>query len=244
MKSLLRDFTEINTIYMLSLLPLLLVNTQHKILYEDNNMSLIISYIGEMIYYILVALPIYIIIRYLMVKKKKITTSLVKETILGLFVLYIVGLISQTLLPMWHAGINNGQFYFDVYINKPAPINIIPFHTVYQYLYTNNTAVDGWKTAATLNLWANLLLFSPLGIFLPLLTKKSASLLYVLGIGFITSFFIEFIQFFIGRRADIDDIILNLLGVFLGFITYRLCRLIICSCSKMAIYYKKNQYIF
>jgi Glycopeptide antibiotics resistance protein len=173
-----------------------------------------------------------------MVKKKKITTSLIKEIISGLFLLYMVGLLSQTVLPMWNAGINNGQFYFDVFINKPAPVNIIPFHTLYQYLYTNNTAVDGWKTAATLNLWANLLLFSPLGIFLPLLIKKCNSLLYVLGIGFITSFSIEFIQFFIGRRADIDDIILNLLGVLLGFITYLLCRFIISSCRKIAVSHK------
>lgn len=187
-----------------------------------------------MIYYILAALPIYIIIRYLMVKKKKITTTLVKETILGLFVLYLVGLLSQTLIPMWNAGINNGQFYFDIYIYKPAPINIIPFHTLYQYLYTNNTAVDGWKTAGTLNIWANLLLFSPLGVFLPLLFKKRSSLLHVLGIGLIISFGIEFIQFFIGRRADIDDIILNLIGIFIGFITYLLCRFIICSYRKRA----------
>lgn len=190
-------------------------------------MSLITTYIGEMIGYILVVFPLYVLIRFLVVKKRKINTSLLKETVLGLFVLYIVGLISQTVLPMWDAGFINGKPYFNIFIYKPAPINIIPFHTIYQYLYTNNSAVDGWEAVSSLNLWANLLLFTPLGIFLPLLSKKYVSLLHILISGLITSLCIEFIQYFIGRRADIDDIMLNVIGVLIGFVIYLLCRLII-----------------
>ena len=201
--------------------------------WEDTSLSLIITYIGEMIGYILVALPLYVLIRLIIIKKRKKTTSLGREAVLGLFALYMVGLLSQTVLPIWNAGIMNGKPYFNNYIYKPAPINIIPFHTIYQYLYSNNSAVDGWEVVSTLHLWANLLLFVPLGIFLPLLSKKYRSLLRILLSGFISSLCIEFIQFFIGRRADIDDVILNVIGVLFGFIIYRGCRSIIRSIKKI-----------
>lgn len=34
------------------------------------------------------------------------------------------------------------------------------------------------------------------------------------------SFFIEFVQYFIGRSADIDDLMLNTLGGILGYFIY------------------------
>ncbi|MDO5301344.1 MAG: VanZ family protein [Tissierellia bacterium] len=35
---------------------------------------------------------------------------------------------------------------------------------------------------------------------------------------------VETLQYFIGRTADVDDLILNVLGVALGWITIRLCQ--------------------
>ena len=43
-------------------------------------------------------------------------------------------------------------------------------------------------------------------------------------LGFLCSCSIEFIQFFIGRSTDIDDVILNTTGALLGYLLYVLVR--------------------
>ncbi|MGL4338482.1 MAG: VanZ family protein [Turicibacter sp.] len=45
--------------------------------------------------------------------------------------------------------------------------------------------------------------------------------------GFITSFWIELLQLFGGRFAEIDDILANSLGTFVGFIVFYYGRKII-----------------
>ena len=37
---------------------------------------------------------------------------------------------------------------------------------------------------------------------------------------FLTTFGIEFLQYFMGRSADIDDVITNFLGGFIGYILF------------------------
>ena len=64
----------------------------------------------------------------------------------------------------------------------------------------------------------NIFMFVPLGFLLPLVINKKS-------FGFIATLFsclgitlaIEFIQYIIGRVADIDDVIANTLGVIVGF---------------------------
>lgn len=40
---------------------------------------------------------------------------------------------------------------------------------------------------------------------------------------FATSFLIEFIQYFIGRSCDIDDLIMNTLGACMGYAAFIVC---------------------
>ncbi|WP_429648514.1 VanZ family protein [Aeribacillus pallidus] len=70
----------------------------------------------------------------------------------------------------------------------------------------------------------NLLLMLPLGVYVPLIWEKKNKLKLIAFIGFVTSFFIEYLQFQIGmiihlryRSVDIDDILLNTLGAITGF---------------------------
>ena len=66
----------------------------------------------------------------------------------------------------------------------------------------------------------NIIMFVPLGFLLPFVFKSCKSPYKTL-MGVATfSFSIEFIQYFIGRSADIDDLILNTLGGMLGFGVY------------------------
>lgn len=64
----------------------------------------------------------------------------------------------------------------------------------------------------------NFVLFLPYGVLLPLVfRKKEWSYKKVLFVGFISTFFIEFIQYLGGRHADIDDILMNTAGAVAGY---------------------------
>lgn len=190
-------------------------------------MSLILMYILNMIGYMLVALPVIVIIRLILIKKTKKRTNFVNEALLVFFIMYVIGLASQTIIPQWSMGIitDTGEFYFDLYLsNSIATLNLIPFHTLSQYFFESNANVDSWHSVSLLNVTANMFLFSPLGFFIPLLWKRWSSLKKIFFFGFSTTCIIEFIQYFIGRSSDIDDVILNTIGVLIGYLIFLLCK--------------------
>ena len=67
-----------------------------------------------------------------------------------------------------------------------------------------------------------IILFIPLGFFLPVVFKSNRKAYKTILITFALTFGIEFFQYFIGRSSDIDDIITNLLGGIIGFIVFKL----------------------
>ncbi|SHI26521.1 VanZ family protein [Desulfosporosinus lacus] len=69
------------------------------------------------------------------------------------------------------------------------------------------------------NLFGNVLAFMPMGFLLPLIFNKLNSAKAIVITTFITSFVLEGIQLIskLGT-ADIDDVILNILGGFLGYL--------------------------
>ncbi|KHE71940.1 VanZ family protein [Halobacillus sp. BBL2006] len=92
-------------------------------------------------------------------------------------------------------------------------INLIPFETIQLYLSGN-----GDRFVAFYNLAANVALFIPFGIYFRLM-KKDPRLSHIVIIATLSICLIEFIQFLTSRGSlDIDDLILNLLGVVLGYI--------------------------
>ena len=68
----------------------------------------------------------------------------------------------------------------------------------------------------------NILLFVPLGFFLPAVWKRAGSFWGTMTISFVITFGVEFFQYFIGRSSDIDDLITNLLGAVMGYFLFRL----------------------
>lgn len=68
----------------------------------------------------------------------------------------------------------------------------------------------------------NILLFIPLGLLTPILWKKMNKLTNIIGVGFLFTMLIEISQLLNNRRTDIDDILLNIFGVVIGFALFKL----------------------
>lgn len=95
--------------------------------------------------------------------------------------------------------------------------NFIPFKEITRY------SIDSLLFYR--NVIGNILLFIPFGILVTDSIKdkcKKCFILFPILITLITSGCIEFIQMFIGRAFDIDDIILNTIGGLLGYLIYYL----------------------
>ncbi|WP_249727583.1 VanZ family protein, partial [Bacillus paralicheniformis] len=87
--------------------------------------------------------------------------------------------------------------------------------------YINYSQYFNWDIIIV-NLLGNLLIFTPMGFLLPLLSKKFRKTWVIICLGFFASLAVETIQFiFTVGSADIDDLILNTIGAWLGYIAYK-----------------------
>lgn len=102
-------------------------------------------------------------------------------------------------------------------------INIIPFATIRDQIRfilhgTNRIMVQ----YAYLNLIGNIIAFIPFGIFLPLLGDKTKKPGRTLFMSFAVFLVVEVVQLFsLTGRADVDDVLLNLLGCLFGYCLWR-----------------------
>lgn len=87
------------------------------------------------------------------------------------------------------------------YVRFHPNFNFVPF----RYMFTDFSTV------------LNVLLFLPLGCFLPILRSKFRSFFKTLLVGFSTSAFIEVFQIFTYRATDVNDLMTNSLGTILGY---------------------------
>jgi len=100
-------------------------------------------------------------------------------------------------------GLEPGRFTNIKYLAADFKINLVPFIGIFFYI---------------LNACLNVLLFIPLGFFLPLLWEKFRSLRSAAAAGLCAAVFVEFMQIFTYRVTDIDDLLINILGALLGFL--------------------------
>lgn len=89
------------------------------------------------------------------------------------------------------------------YIRPELNLNLIPFLGM----------IDDWKNSIL-----NILLFIPLGLILPVLWESFRNQKRTIRFGFSTSLVIELLQMLTFRATDINDLITNTLGTFLGFL--------------------------
>lgn len=132
-----------------------------------------------------------------------------KGFIFSIFYFYVVGVIAVTLFP----------FPFENRLYESG-MNFIPFSSIIEIF--SNSNINFWNKFRQL-VW-NIILFLPLW-FLVSLTSRKKSFIKILGISFLCSCMIEFIQWFIWfcidfnyRVIDIDDIILNTLWWATGYL--------------------------
>jgi glycopeptide antibiotics resistance protein len=124
-----------------------------------------------------------------------------RETVLLLFAMFAGGMAAITLTPRgfdWMALIGGnwtGSFF------SLGNVNLVPFAT-FGDLYI---------------LVGNIVMFLPFGFF-PALLFRNYNWRKALFAGFCVTAFIEITQLFVGRAFDIDDLMLNTLGAFCGFL--------------------------
>ena len=110
--------------------------------------------------------------------------------------------------------------------NRPVfmSVNLIPLHSIMQYM---NGGTDTLRRFAFANVVGNVVIFIPMGIFLPILKKDKRTAVNLLFI-FLISLFVEIIQGLLGLGVtDIDDVILNCLGGWIGILGYKFLLYII-----------------
>ena len=99
-------------------------------------------------------------------------------------------------------------------------INLVPFREMQRF-------ISKWETvgavSALLNTLGNVIGFIPLGIFVPILFKKTRRVWKQLLMGFMVSLAVETIQLVFDVGVfDVDDLILNTVGTIVGYALFRL----------------------
>jgi glycopeptide antibiotics resistance protein len=93
--------------------------------------------------------------------------------------------------------------------------NFIPFKEIFRYDFGTRLFVK--------NIVGNILLFLPYGYFVSEYLKSNNARITIC-LTVLVSTTIEFVQLYIGRTFDIDDIILNTVGGILGYLFYTLMK--------------------
>ena len=105
-------------------------------------------------------------------------------------------------------------------------LQLTPFKTILRY-WKHFTAWDRLGKRAFLNLAGNLILFLPMGIFLPYLFPKQRNFFRFSAVVLLMIMTVEVVQLFALLGAcDIDDLILNYAGAVIGFLGFQILHFI------------------
>jgi glycopeptide antibiotics resistance protein len=155
----------------------------------------------------LIAVGAIFVLSFMKIKKGDVRTKIIFAD--ALLLLTVAGIFLVTLVPLGYSS------------DAERMISLVPLSEIYDMLFQRaSIEVFIW------NVGINLMLFVPFGFFLSLRMDykyREVSPLRVVTIGFMLSFFIETFQFVfpMGRMADIDDLIVNTLGAYLGYLIWR-----------------------
>ena len=98
-------------------------------------------------------------------------------------------------------------------------INLIPFKTITQYISLLDN--EAFRTHAIINLVGNVLVFVPLGYFLPKIWKGFRLLFVTILTVAMLMIVVEFLQYATGLGScDVDDLILNVAGTLIGYLIW------------------------
>ena len=169
---------------------------------------------------------LYIIFRFLKLKKNNSDINYKREILYLIFICYIVGLFNLVLVPINFWNIIWYNIFYNFNENPFAGIfdfsyNFIP--TIYKIIIGEYT-LDSWVKAMIVG---NFLMFIPMGILLSLcfenVNKKNIFKYAVL-----IPLAIEVLQLVVGRSFDIDDLLMNFLGIVIGYFIVELVKKLKC----------------
>ena len=108
------------------------------------------------------------------------------------------------------------------YSEREYHYNLVPFHEIKRFIHYYK--VIGMP-AVLLNLVGNVAAFVPFGFFLPVFVERCRTILNTVFYSFELSLMVELIQLVTKVGSfDVDDIILNTIGGFIGYIVYKVVR--------------------
>ncbi|EPE63014.1 vanZ like family protein [Exiguobacterium sp. S17] len=129
------------------------------------------------------------------------------------FLFYLIGLFFL----MFSGG--RGQLFTNLSLVEyiQASSNLIPFETISLYVQAINSGSLNADVPIK-NLGGNVLLFLPMGIYVPLFIKSVNHIGKFVGFMTILLFSLELIQLVTRRGSfDVDDFMLNLIGALIGY---------------------------
>ncbi len=177
-----------------------------------SDMHNITYYISDMLPYMLAAVLPTVLIRLAYTRRLRregLKSNTHHELGLIIYIVFIAGLFSQTIL----ANIHTFQFG-----QVRSLINLVPGKIIYDSIVLWR---QGDRLYFVISLLGNIIMFMPFGFFTPLLWNNKR-LRDSLTAGFLASLTVEICQLpQLGRTTDVDDLWLNTLGAFFGWLCYK-----------------------
>lgn len=130
------------------------------------------------------------------------------------FFFYILLLIYFLFFAEWYGR--------DVQVHQEPQYNLIPFLEIRRFwIYREQIGIRN----VFLNLAGNVIGFIPFGFALPIIRRKHMKGITVVILSMLMSIQVEVMQL-VGRvgSCDVDDVILNTFGAFLGYIGFWICN--------------------
>ena len=150
------------------------------------------------------------------IKDKKRQTALRKVVFYTAFVTYLVVVMTAVLGTAVFMRYSSGRTLGERIRTGIRTGNFVPFRTINGYI-RSYAAGNVYLNTIVVNLVGNLVFFMPMGIFLPVVTRRHWYIACPLMLVFL--FLIEGLQLITGRGSfDIDDIILNFAGFLIVYL--------------------------
>lgn len=161
--------------------------------------------------------------------------SIIRSVLISVFIIYISTVILITFFPIVYSHDEHTAF-----VTLEGAVQFIPFNTICRMIRYAP------RQMAFEQVGGNIIMTIPFGILLPLLLKRKKVLQLILYAAALPVC-IESLQLLLGyllgtyyRMADIDDVILNFMGIIIGYIIYFVSLLIYRKVRKSRADHKNN----
>jgi glycopeptide antibiotics resistance protein len=167
----------------------------------------------------IISIPLWIVLKIVILRSKYVKRVKIRtgyEILNALLFLYMLMLISIKLFPI-NVNMSDGNY---------MSYNFIPFSSIHEM----QSRGSFWFLR---NVLGDIIIFMPFGFLIPLVLNNLKKLIHVTLYGFVLSLIFEIFQstgFILLRNFDVDDLILNTVGVIGGFI---LCKIFIAKSSRL-----------